>query len=204
MSEPLRYNISSWSQATQCLSNNSRELHITVSSLMGDSANGQLIAVKHPAYGILFAAMTYGEGTLITTTDASTGDILPWMTTDEILAQLKKFGFIITYDVELHLSGDQITYLMTLNNLGFQHITTISVQMTGTKRRNFVIAFNGDEEPEWLEWPCATTKYEFDKKVSEGKVLNVTYLTAKETEFKWDWLNFIGNIPDIIRDNSPV
>ena len=199
MSDSLRYSISSWMQATECLSNNSRQLVITVSSLSGNSLHGQLIAVKHPAYGVLFSAMTEGSGELVTT-ETEEGVVIPWMTTDEILTQLKKFGFDIVFDRKKHLPGDQITYLMTLYNLGFQHLTTIKVN-SGKTSRDCVIAFNGTEEPEWLDWPCATTKGILDKKVTDGKVLNVSALAARE-EFNWDWLDFVANITDILAENA--
>jgi len=200
MSDLLRYSISSWMQATECLSNNSRNLVITVSSLTGKSVEGQLIAVNHPAYGILFAAMTNGSGELISDVDEETDIPIPWMTTDEILTQLKKFGFYITYKQEEHLPGSQLTYLMTLYNLGFQHITTIEVKSSKVTRK-YVIAFNGTDEPEWLDWPCTTTKTTFESKINEGKVLNISALTQKE-KFNWDWLNFVANIPDILEDNA--
>ena len=195
----LRYSISSWQQATQCLSNNSTDLSISVSSLIGSTIEGQLISVNHTLYGVLFSAMTYGTGTIITDTTTEGQDVR-WMTTDEILTQLRKFGFIIEYEPEMHLPGDQISYLMTLYNLGFQHITTIHVLERKTDNV-YVIAFNGDEEPEWLEWPCSTYKSVLDTKVAAGKVLNVSALTYKE-HFNWDWLQYIANISDILRDNA--
>lgn len=195
----LRYSISSWQQATECLSNNSVDLYITVSSLLGSTVEGQLIAVNHRMYGILFAAMTYGDGTIITRTSQE-GEDIHWMTTNEILKQLEKFGFLIEYSPEEHLPGDQISYLMTLYNLGFQHITTIRVQERKVTNV-YVIAFNGDEEPEWLQWPSGTSKALLDTKVAAGKVLNVSALTEKEN-FNWDWLTYVANIPDVLRDNA--
>ena len=194
----LKYNISDWSQATACLSNNSKDLHIHVSSLFSDAIEGQLVSVNHPCYGVLFAAMTYGHGTIITDEDEQ-GVAIDWMTTDEILTQLRKFGFEITYEPQKHLPADQISYLTMLYNLGFQHITTMYVYNSEVTYK-YVVAFNGSDHPEWLTYPVSIPKKVFDKAALDGTVFNVSKLQQTD-DFRWDWLTYIASIQDILREN---
>ena len=63
---PLRYNISDWHQAVQCLSNNSEHLHINVSDyVQNDSIRGTKISVIHDMYGTLFAYIVDAVGELV-------------------------------------------------------------------------------------------------------------------------------------------
>jgi len=194
----LRYNISDWSQATQCLSNNCKDLHIHVSNLISEAVEGTLVSVHHPAYGTLFAAMVDGHGSIITDEDEQ-GVAIDWLTTAEVLVQLSKFGFEITYEPQKHLPQNQISYLAMLYNLGFQHITTMYVYGKEATYR-YVTAFNGTDHPEWLTYPISVPKKVYDAAALDGTLFNVSKL-AQTQDFKWDWLTYIASIQDILREN---
>ena len=124
---PLRYRICKWSQASKCLSNNSRQLHIYVDKFINnDKFTGEVIKVEHDTLGVLFAAVTGGTGLDITDYD-NDGDYIPWMTTAEILKQLRKFGFIIYYNEISSLDDKTLDELIRISNLGYDKITKIAV-----------------------------------------------------------------------------
>ena len=86
MSNPLRYNISSWLQLPECRSNNSVDLYLTVNQVIDDGSHrlsGLVIYVKHTQYGTLFACLINAEGSLLTK-DANSG-IIQEFSSDEIL-----------------------------------------------------------------------------------------------------------------------
>ena len=66
MANPLRYNISNWFQLTECKSNTSADLYITVKQVIDDGSHrltGIVIQVQHNQYGTLFACMVNADGT---------------------------------------------------------------------------------------------------------------------------------------------
>ena len=87
---PLKYNISAWDQLSCCLSNLSRDLHIHVTEFVqNDKISGTRIRVEHETFGVLFACVINAQGSLVSTDSG----IVHEFTSDEILAELKKYGF---------------------------------------------------------------------------------------------------------------
>lgn len=199
---PLRYNISNWAQATECLSNNSPDLSISVSTITDRILSGQLISVHHVLYGTLFAAMTSGDGVIVSDNNGY-GMPITWMSTDEILAQLARFGFYITYNVQAHLPGDTLACLMKLYNLGFDQISRIKVNPKHSDKSSFiaVVSFNGAAHPSWLAYPCEISYEEFISASSDGTAFNVSGI-SQFLGIDWSWLTFVANISDVIRENS--
>ena len=73
----LRYQISSWDQITQCKSNNSKNLSLSLVKLIRSyKIEGTILQVNHPEFGTLFAAMIDGNGELITENDENGYHIL--------------------------------------------------------------------------------------------------------------------------------
>ena len=214
MPNPLRYNISNWVQLAECKSNNSTDLYITVKQVIDDGSHrltGTIIMVNHTQYGNLFTCLINSSGSLLTPDPVS--GIIKEFTTDEILAELNKFGFDVTFEINQHLSGDQISYLMTLDGLGFDKIrklsaykddnTIISTSSEKLQRHysEFLVAFNVEKCPDWInnDYTCSI-KVLNDALISSG-AMNLTDL--KQTKgFDWTWLTYVANIEDIIRDNN--
>jgi hypothetical protein len=71
--------------------------------------------------------MIEGSGELITKQDEEGYDI-PFLSTEQILQQLEKFGFIIDYNVRSNLPDKTIDFLATIDNLGYDRITRILLQ----------------------------------------------------------------------------
>lgn len=204
MSNPLRYNISSWLQLPECRSNNSTDLYLTVNQVIDDGSHrlsGLVIYVKHTQYGTLFACLINAEGSLLTP-DKNSG-IIQEFSSDEILEILATFGFDITFHVNQHLGGDQIAFLMTVDELGYNKLRRLYVQdkPDGTYSE-YIIVFNVDKCPaEWLNVNYMCGKKPFVDALLSSGAMNLTDLEQTKG-FDWTWLTYVANIEDIIEDNG--
>lgn len=204
MSNPLRYNISSWLQLPECRSNNSTDLYLTVNQVIDDGSHrlsGLVIYVKHTQYGTLFACLINAKGSLLTP-DKNSG-IIQEFSSDEILEILATFGFDITFHVNQHLSGDQIAFLMTVDELGYNKLRRLYVQdkPDGTYSE-YIIVFNVDKCPaDWLDVNYMCGKKPFVDALLSSGAMNLTDLEQTKG-FDWTWLTYVANIEDIIEDNG--
>lgn len=206
MSLPLRYNISNWLQLSECKSNNSTDLYITVRQIIDDGSHrlsGTSILVQHNQYGVLFACLVNSNGTLLTP-DPESG-IIEEFTTEEILKELEKFGFLVTFEINQHLSGDQISYLITLDGLNFDKLRRLDVyeyDRLGNKTfAEYIVAFNVEQCDGWLDANYVCSKTEFLNKLNEGVAINLTHISITKS-FDWTWLTYVADIEDIIEDNG--
>ena len=204
--QPLRYNISNWLQLSECKSNNSVDLYITVKQIIDDGSHrleGVNILVNHTQYGTLFACLVNSNGTLLTPDPVS--GIIKEFSTDEILAELNKFGFDVTFEINQHLSGNQIAYLITLSGLEYDKIRKLPVYEYDNQGNKvfseYIVAFNVEQCPDWINMDYACRSNEFLAKLNEGVALNLTFM-SKTQMFDWTWLTYVANIDDIIRDNG--
>lgn len=205
---PLRYNISSWRQLPNCLSNNSKDLSIHVSDFMNNSClTGFKISVNHTTMGTLFACVIGARGSLVSrdpeqsllddpvTTDLSTKDILK---------ELYKFGFHVTYCPRKNLSGDQLQYLITLKGLHFDKLRKLSVWKTVNGEKQFsvkLVAFQSEELYNWLNNGYSPSYTEFSQAVTSGYAVNLTEISYTRN-YRWDWLDYVASVDDVLRDNS--
>ena len=208
MEYPLRYNISSWRQLPQCLSNNSRELSIHVSDFMGHHGlRGFRISVDHTMFGTLFACVLNASGSIITPVmgyerpeDFRSSEL----TTDQILGELRKYGFIITYKPRKHLGGRQLNNLMTLQGLHYEKIRLLNVWKMQNGVQAFslkVVAFNPTAHGQWLNNAYSASEKEFLDALEDGTAINLTEISETE-KYSWDWLDYVANIDDILKDNA--
>jgi hypothetical protein len=178
MSEPLRYNISNWLQLSECRSNNSADLYITIKQVIDDGSHrltGIIILVQHTQYGTLFACIINSSGSLLTP-DPVSGKIKEF-TTDEILAELNKFGFDVTFEINQHLSGDQISFLMTVNDLGYDKLRVLSVQDKPDGRySDYLVVFNVEKCPDWIYNDYTCGKKVFVDALTSSGAMNITDL----------------------------
>lgn len=202
MSEPLRYNISDWHQLTECQSNNSRDLQICVGDFIQDSRLvGLRIQVWHADFGILFACVLNTRGSLVS--ELST-NIAYELTTDQILSELKKYGFIVTYEPRRHLPESQLSYLRTLKELGYDKIRIIPVYIIehGTKiTKPYIVAFYIKDNVRWLDNMYCSPKTEFHTSLENGSAINISAISATNN-WSWTWLDYVANIDDILSDNT--
>ena len=202
MSNPLRYNISSWLQLPECKSNNSADLYITVKQVIDDGSHrltGLIILVQHTQYGTLFACMVNADGTLLTK-DTNSG-IIKEFTTDEITQILATFGFDVTFHINQHLSGDQISFLMTVSDLGFDKLRRLIVQGLDGKYSEYIVVFNVAKCSDWIDNDYVCGIKPFLNALQTSGAMNLTDLEQTKG-FDWTWLTYVANIEDIIEDNN--
>jgi len=207
---PLRYNISSWRQLPQCLSNNSRKLHLHITDfIQSNDLRGLRIAVDHDMYGTLFACCVNARGSLVTRSNNGPAELLDdpisyELTTEQILKELHKYGFEVTYNPRENLPGKQIRYLMTLEQLHYDKIRVMATWTAPNGTKEFkvkVVAFQAKYHKYWLNNGYSPSEKEFTKALLDGTAINLTEVSETE-HYRWDWLDYVANINDIIKDNA--
>lgn len=200
---PLNYRISDWRQLEHCRSNNSRELHIKVTTFVNDfRLNGQRINVIHDTFGTLFSCVVNAKGSLIST------DIEGYVhefTPGQILSELKKYGFNVEYSVKDSITGNQLELLMTLDKLGFDKLRVISVWSAplGVKENKVhVVAFQIDPLGDWMNSGYSPSIDEYQDAVTNGFAFDITGL-SRAKDMNWSWLyGWVASISDIIEEQS--
>lgn len=199
---PLRYNISAWEQLVGCMSNTSNSLHIRVKKLIHDRRlNGTVIEVYHDEFGPLFCYVVDGRGPLLASSDPLDYEL----TTAEILKELERYGFIVTFNPVESLPDDQLRYLETIAGLGFDKIRVLNVykyNTDGTKSIDpHVVVFTVEPNPGWLDNTYAASYKEYTKAVAQGTAVDLSNMSEAK-RFRWDWLDYVGSIRDILYENK--
>lgn len=203
--QPYRYNISSLRQLPMCRSNNSRALHIKVTDFIQNTMlSGMRILLEHESFGVLFACVVNSSGSLISNEDNMS---IPYqLSPSEILLELQKYGFLITYDPRSALSGSQLQYLMTLQGLKFDKIRQLPVRHTTavvTAYTRHIVAFNASYNSNWLSNTYAASTEEFDAALRNGSAVDLTNI-SNTMQYDWSWLDYVANIDDILQDNAQM
>lgn len=194
---PLRYKISDWTQLKDCKSNNSRKLHIRVSTFLKSSRlSGTRIVVEDDDFGVLFAYVISPDGTMVSPN--FTG---PNLSTKQLLLELEKFGFLVTYEPNKHLKGSQIQYLMTLQNLHFDKLRVVAVCEPDGDIGIKIVAFNVAKNPTWINNAYSPSYLEFIEALNNGSAVNLTEISDTQ-KYDWSWLDFVADIADILKENS--
>lgn len=202
-SRELRYRISSWKQLPQCKSNNSRDLSIRVEELIqNDILTGTKISVVHTDFGVLFATVVDARGNILT---EDYDDHIFTLLTDDILAELAKYGFVIQYKEEALLSKEQVDYLKTLQGLNFDKIRFISVNHKVDNidtSDTYIVCFNIEQNPQWLHNTYNPSYFEYMLALENGSVMNITNI-SQTYHYTWDWLyGKVLSIDDIIESQE--
>lgn len=200
MSQPLRYNISDWHRLTEVKSNNSRKLRIDVTDLIqSDILTGMTISVIYKGYPMPLFSYTIGaEGTAVT---PNTGVDL---TKDQILEELARYGFLVTFNQSRHLPQSMLDYLTTVNNLGYDKLRKITVnsESWGNQyKTTYVVVFSVEKCPEWINNSLEVTEKEFNDALISSGAINLSNIETTN-QFDWGWLNFVADIDDIISENQ--
>ena len=200
----LRYRITSWDEIGGCLSNNDRRFHVHCITISDEDLRCKIIRLDHEKYGTVFAGMVEGTGSMLTKMD---GINYHMFTPSEILDELEKFGYIISYERDENLSGDQLDYLINLNNLGFDKIRKIRIASRGTTTdsttiKTIVVAFKISGVPaEWLDNTYACPIAEYHQAVDNGTAINISAI-SQDRNFSWEWMDdTVMSINDILQLN---
>ena len=200
---PLRYKISDWHQLPECKSNNSRSLQLHVADLIQDDRiSGLRITLTHESFGVLFAYVLNLSGRIVTIPES---EVVPQLTPAEILRELEKFGYLISYEPSKNLKESQLAFLKALLGLHYDKIRILNVYtIEGGVRRFtwYVVAFNVSKNPYWLNNDYSPSYAEFTKSVLEGSAYNVSAL-PECSRYDWSWLKgWVGSIEDILAENK--
>lgn len=211
---PLRYQISDWRQLDRCLSNNSKKLHLkTTVFLQQRHLNGLRICVQHEDFGDLFACVVKAKGDIVSKVGSSiigdgvVQDYVNEFTTAQILAELEKYGFYVTFREPEHLSGKLLDLLMTINRLGYDKLRLMDVwdSSSGTKQFKLkVTCFNSEKLVDWINPAYSCSIKEYTDAINDGQAFNVTAILERDKKhYDWTWLyNIVVNISDVLADNT--
>lgn len=201
----LRYEIDSWDQITGCQSNNSPKLHLTYDVALGRSLSGQIIRVEHDDYGCLFSYVVEASG--VDVSCSSNGTVFQ-LTTDELLMELEKYGFIVQFSTCLQISDAQYQLLMSSQLLGMSKIRIMYVDMTEKRnrfddnyeRKPYLAMFKTDKLPMWLSNGKVCSKREFEDALAKGYAVNLTECEGGLHGNDWSFLtDKVLNVSDILK-----
>lgn len=199
---PLRYRICDIHDLSKCKSNNSRDLFIRVSEFHSEKLTGTRITLAHRAFGPLFTYVLDAKGSNVT--ELQDYDDLD-ISMKQVLAQFERFGFLIEFTEEFHISKSQVEYLETLLKLKYDKIRILSVwSMTGTHQHEDlrVVAFQVNPLGDWLNNAYSPSSKEYRDALDRGVAINLTDISNTQN-FRWDWLKGkVLSIEDVLRDNA--
>lgn len=199
---PLRYHISDWHQLSKCISNNSRELKISVTDFIQDSRiAGIRIKIDHSTFGTLFACVLNAKGDMITKPHTYVE-----LTPNQILSELAKYGFYVECEPRNSIPSTQLEYLITLDKLHYDKLRLLAVRTSRSISDNtkvYVVAFKVAECSDWLTNTHVASEAEYLSALATGSAINISNISETEN-YDWSWLDYVANISDIIKDNAEV
>lgn len=146
--------------------------------------------------------MIKGSGSLLSD-ETEEGTPLPFLTTEEILQQIAKFGFIVQYDLKSNLPAPVINYLSSLYNLGYDKINKLNVRVKSKDKlsyiqKTYVIVMKScDETTNLMKFGKRVSEAMLDKFLRQNLIINAT----DEPDMVWDWVTHLFNIEDILNEN---
>ena len=195
MKQPLRYSISEWDQLTQCLSNSSRDIKIKVSHIDDKRFSGTTIKVTHAKYGVLFAYTVDIDSNI---TFKNEYGIYNELTSDEIIAELEKYGFFISFEHFPSVKKEQIDYLESVKRLGFTKMRLLEVIDSRGSIEKAYIAFKTGFDDNLLVNRYKVSKKAFGELAASGSICLLTDC-LQGISFSWRFLDgYIFNIEDVI------
>lgn len=191
----LRFKINDIHKLSQCKSNNSRCLSINVSDLLQNNIlTGIRIELVHETLGVIFAYVVNANGSIV----SELSDISNMISIDNVLYELKRYGFDIEYEESTKLDGRTLDLLFSLSKLGFDKIRVLQV-MEGLCMKSYIIGFKSDAHPRWLNNLYVAYYNEYLSGLTDGTLIDISAITK---DIDWHWLNFVGNIDDILDSNK--
>lgn len=196
---PLNYRIDSWYDLPQVLSNNSQDLHISVSDIFsGDQLSGLRITVYHEKFGPLFCELIQGKGYLVSECQEN---VVYSLSDAQIFMELAKYGFNVEWSSRINISPDQLNYLQIVKGLHFDKLRLLNAKEYEPSGKEiskiYVVVFQAKELPQWLNNMFVTTKEDFLDALGRGYALNLTEVSHRRN-YRWDWLTYVADIQDLV------
>ena len=200
----LYYEIDSWNQACDCMSNASDKLHITYDIVLDRGINGGIIRIEHDDYGCLFSYLVNGSGNLLI---PDCNDVVFELTNDEILMELHKYGFNIKFSKRIDINDSQYQLLSSAQLFGMDKIRLMYVDSSWVKQDNHferkarLVIFNPSHLLNWLDNQKVCTRDEFANAIDNGYAINVTHAVGGLTPGNdWSFLyEHIFNVSDLLK-----
>lgn len=194
----LRYEVASLCELPDCMSNNSRKLHLTYDEVLSDSLCGSVIRVVHDDFGCLFAYTLHASGTDLSVSCSGT---LHELTVQEISKELEKYGFIVTFSDRVSLDDMQFKLLCTANELNMNKIRIMYVDRKDLASCARLVAFDAQNLSSWLSNLKTCSFDEFCKALESGYAVNLTRAEGGLTPpHNWAFLEGkVLNIEDVLK-----
>ena len=205
----LRYEIDSWDEVPGCLSNNSKHLHLTYDAVLDKRLTGGIVRVEHDRYGCLFSYLVNGSGPLLSVQEDGT---LFELTAEQVLKELEKYGFLVSFAEKYVLDDDQFSLLSTIHDLGVAKVRIMYVNeekkyLNTYKDSNvlkaYLVAFNAGGLPRWLSNTYTCNEDEFSDALRTGKAFNATNLKGGlQPPHNWSFLaDSVLNVTDLLESS---
>lgn len=151
----------------------------------------------------MFAYILDAGGSIVTPYDNITQQFTP----EVLISELARFGFLIDYAPSKTLSGSQLSFLMTLNQLHFDKIRVMSVWDSSSGVKVFtdhIVVFQAKEHGDWLNNGYAPSINEYTSGVTSGSAMDIGVISDAQG-MDWSWLvGWVGSIPDILAENAEM
>jgi len=199
----LRYNISNWRQLKDAKSNHSAKMSISVADFVQDKRlSGLRIQLNHSDFGVLFACIVEAQGDIV---GEVIENMIPELTPTQILVELQKFGFYITYNPEREIPIPQLQHLYSIKGLGFDKLRILHVHSYSHGIKQivwYIVAFNVKDNPQWINNWYSPSQEEFMRSLNDGSATNLSKVSNTQ-RYRWDWLvDYVADIDDILEANS--
>lgn len=147
--------------------------------------------------------MIEGSGKIISKQDEEGYDI-PFLTTDQILKQIEKFGFLVYYNVKSNLPDATLDFLQSAMRLNYDKINRIMLQTTSNYgetiwKPTVVIYKSVDMNVDLMKYGVKVLRSKYLEKVDAGTLINVN-----EENIDWDWVDSFYNLSDIMDENADM
>jgi hypothetical protein len=153
---------------------------------------------------VLFACIINARGNIIDEYDNNDNIVIEF-TPIQIINELAKYGFLVVYQPNKNLTGEQIDYLLTLDKLKYDKIRILNVYHYEHGVQVFkwyVVGFKVDNKKDWLNNAYSPSDKEFKQSLVDGSAINISAI-SKQHRWNWSWLyGYVANISDVLEDNA--
>lgn len=184
------YAIDNFHQLTNARSNADPKLRIVVTDFVNsDVLQGVRVQVRHPVFGVLFAATVNSSGRLVSYSPES--ELSP----AAVLTAIKHFGFDVTFKVNIALNTATKDFLQGALAVGYTHIrrgTQLLIESGAVHQRPIIFCFNEATRPEYVAQVIKPLKVFNDVILVQGDGI------VPDPTLDFSWLDFPMHIRSVL------